>query len=268
MTNTHWRKKPILIRCIIFLGIIVQIAGLVFFFLSLHLGTQMRDYTRKSSKEYDIVDVTAIALDSKDNVYCLSDALSAVNVFSADGVFKYSLAVPDYQNGSCSLYIKNDVLFIQDKNYDIYYYKYGTFKGRVSCDQTIKQYDEKDKLLYSISYPNDGYSYFPIYVNGDFLYVSNSNNQLMTYKNGSLISKKLGDENDLSIIYAGNKTMDQDRNIYCMKGIIPSLVKISPTGDSTTIATISFWNWLRQTPFACLAIAVVGAALTAIFIKL
>ena len=81
MKYNVWRDRSILNITMMLIGIVFLIAGIVLFLLSSRFGTVMRDYTKKS-KEYDIVEITAIAIDDNVNVYCLSDYLSAVNVYS------------------------------------------------------------------------------------------------------------------------------------------------------------------------------------------
>ena len=256
-------KRTMIIRLIMIFGLILLVSGIVLFFLSC-FGTRIRDdYTKKSTTEYDIVEVTGIAIDSKNNIYCLSNYLSAVNVYSENGDFLYSLVVPDYQNGGCEMFIKNGSLFIQNKSHNIYSYVDGIYKGKVECDfekGRFIRYDQNNNFKYSIQYVNDEYDYYlPLYFEDDFLFVLDySNNLLYTYEKEMLSSEESYDNNNPLIIYASKKVVDKNGNIYGIEGIIPKLVKNSVAGDVKTIAKITFWNWARQNSFVGLAIGIVG----------
>jgi len=255
-------------RVIMLIGLILIIAGLILFFLNAHFGNNEGNYTVKSSKEYSIIEASGVAIDSMGNVYCLSNYWSAVNVYSSNGDFLYSISVPQNQNGRNEMFIKNDFLFLVDKNHVIYYYADGEFRGKAEPDEGgISVYDENDDLLYIAPYPDDEEICAPLYVDGDTLYAESSN-YILEYKNGVLVSEEPEDENNPIYVYAENSAQDNDGNVYNITGLIPKLVKTSVDNEKTIIAADSFIEWVTHQSFVCLFITIIGILVTTLFSRL
>ncbi len=90
-----------------FAGLMIAFVGIVFLFTGFLCRAQ--DYTTPLDIEYGLVDVSGMAVDSADNLYVLIGRLCAVNVYTADGAFQYSIKVPDYPNGGNEICMLDDV---------------------------------------------------------------------------------------------------------------------------------------------------------------
>jgi hypothetical protein len=253
-------------RVLIIAGFALLVMGMCLFFLNARLGTTMRDYTVKSGKQYSMIEANGIAVDSEKNIYCLSNYWSAVNVFSPDGSFLYSLVVPEYQNGRGGMFVYNGLLYVFDKQGNIYYYDDGVFQGRTEQDYDLKVYDKKNALWFAIACPGDELGYIPLLIDQDFLYLERTDGQLLVYQEGILISEEpLNDEefeqDNPICAYAENTVWDDEGNMYSVRGMAPRLVKVSPDGETTVITADPFFEWVAHEPFACLPVAAAGILL-------
>lgn len=253
-------------RIISFIGLALLLGGILLFILIPNLRVATRDYTQRSSKEYAMISDNVLLPRPEGGVYCLSGFWSAVNVYSAEGEFLYSLPVPDSQNGRANMYMEGDTLVLADKLCNVFFYRGGEYQGRAEDHYDANEigvYGADDALLYAASYPEDDNSYSPICMKDGRLYAVNSNQQLLAYQDGILVLSE-EDGTGLGLMPAGASATDGSGNVYRVAGIIPRLIRVSADGQETVISETSLWDWLAQQPFAALLVAALGIALTAV----
>ncbi len=247
-------------------GMALFLAGVLLFFGAAHFGTAARDYTQRSGEEYALIEDNALLVRPEGGVYCLSGLNSAVNVYSGEGEFLYSLPVPDYQNGEAGMAMAGDTLIILDKLGNLYLYRDGVYLGRAEDDfeaRAIRVYGGDDALRYSAAYPDDEYSYLPLFAEDGMLYVLRSDGAVLEYEDGTLTAED-GYGAVAGIADAQASVTDGEGGTYRFEGLSPRLVHVSPDGEKTVIAAATFGQWLTQQPFAALALAALGLALTAL----
>lgn len=184
-------EKTIKISTII-LNILVFLSALLFG-LSMHYDEQLTNrkanYISGSKKEYPIAGFNGLALDNDENVYCLSEKYSAVNVYNKVGRFLYSIELPHHVNGEAEIYTVDEIVCIADRETGIYMYRSGKFLKRLECDyenDTVIVYDQRNEKLYSTHLPNTDSYCIPYLADDKKVYVDTCEKALLkadeTYK--------------------------------------------------------------------------------------
>ena len=245
-----------------FAGLIIAIVGVILLFTGSLCSAQ--DYTVPLNIEYGLVDVSGITVDNADNLYVLSNQLSAVNVYTSDGEFQYSIKVPDYPNGGNEIYVLDDVLYIQDKGGNIYAYQNGVYRGRAAYADddedavTINVYDENNRMLYSLTFPSDGNWYSLLLLKGSSVYVERQDaygSSVQTFENGQLIADEPYTYTDF---FTESVAQDSEGNIFDMSSFGPQLIKIPLSGEDVVIASTSWIEWLWRTSVSGIILLALG----------
>ncbi len=244
-----------------FAGLMIAFVGIVFLFTGSLCRAQ--DYATPLDIEYGLVDVSGMAVDSADNLYVLIDRLCAVNVYTADGAFQYSIKVPDYPNGGNEIYMLDDVLNIQDKNGDIYAYQNGVYRGRAAyadSDEdtvTINVYDENNRQHYSLAFLPDGNFYSLLLLDGSSVYIKRQDDDessVLIYENGRLTDEYPYSETDF---FTEVIAQDSKGSIFSTS-FGPQLTKITSSGEEVVIASTSWLEWFWRAPLVSFAIIITG----------
>ena len=252
-----WQYIPIA------LSVVIMLFGFFMFLSNVNIGT--KDYLTKMSAPSALTGQTSIVL-YNEKIYVYSENQGALNVFEENGKFEYGINIPLILNGISNFFIKNDCIFIVSRWGDKVY-KYdsdGNYLGMfyaVIPDEGSKHLcitDKNGKLIQTVLTDDDTpiLAYFDDSIIQYEIWDGNTGaNRIVTY-NRVTDEKTLTDfdNNDEFYEHIGKVLFtpyyefvsDSDGNSYYI-----SFGTLKKNGEA--IYKTPFWDWYKNTVFACWA---------------
>ncbi len=117
-------------------------------------------YNNKSEEEALLMEDTTVFMDNQ-YIYSYSDKTSCLNVYDINGKFVNSWIIPHISNGASMAYEYNGIIYIQNRNYEVYAYSNNEYYGKmIDCYDEVEVYDSNDNLLYKYDVSDSQYVFF------------------------------------------------------------------------------------------------------------
>lgn len=273
-----WWQKVLLA-----IGIFIDVVGVGLFLFSFQYGTKTTDYTIKKEVLAPLQGKISLALAGQ-RLYTFSEYNCSLNVFDANnGDFCYSLSVPIHQNGEAAFCIRDDYIYIWDRNGTLYKYSLdGVFIGRLYFDysRTERDYlyltDAEDKLLATIPTGTDKTPYYGLAFDEDVIQYDALDNE---NKKSIIVSYNYlkNEESCWEYVQAGSDPYLTPVSVLDGEVIIPTMGPLYDREghvftilfgklckDDQVIFKTSWLNWIKGYPLTGWCIAAVGTGITAI----
>lgn len=224
-------------------GILLSIAG----FLSAVFFMIFREGAGGSTviqEKLSISAIQSIMVDMSGNLYCMGDK-STILVFSNDGKFKYSIAIPLAGKGEAEMDIIEDFLCIRDQENTVYQYKGDKLVNKV-------QYDDSEKIVtvYNAGNKKDKEIRLPVKANMSYELVASIQEGIIVLEYGKFLdsgkyflinsdNEKNELNEDIEFYEEYSEAEDTRGNVFSINGVGNSIKKKSVSGEEHIIYQIS-----------------------------
>ena len=219
-------------------------------------------YNNKSEEEGLLMEDTIVFMDNQ-YIYSYSDTTSCLNVYDINGKFVNSWIIPHISNGVSMAYEYNGIIYIQNRNHEVYAYSNNEYYGKmIGYYDGVEVYDSNDNLLYKYDVSDSQYLFFfecfdyeKVYVNVE---LSNNVSKKM------IISKDNQEDFHYNLNYF-SKNIQQDNNnvqVYKDKIIINNDIVVTDKYNP-------FLNFIvsKKYPIILTCLSVISILVTEILIR-
>ncbi|MGN0535692.1 MAG: helix-turn-helix domain-containing protein [Eubacterium sp.] len=241
------KKTRILYYTFLGIGFVIMAFGLVLFMSNMQFGTTDVDYTVAQKEIVSLYGSTKV-IEYGNKIFAFTEQNCAVDVFDINGNFLYANQVPVGQNGISDMYLKNNNLYIFDRDENLYRYDMnGNFLGRCTCEcydegtYTVMFYDESDRRIDTRVFDEEDYMYIAYFDDNSYIvttYCDPDYDYVLEYVNGVENRTKMPTSECMADFVDGAVYSESDE-YYTFKGSLYSTEKGELYKEST-------FDWYRH----------------------